>query len=208
MIAWIGAVTGMKRHFKVQDSFSQGFETSTGLAEGDALSCYGMLILDHIFHSWLRFECPQVRAYSFVDNWDLVTPDPNFAIQQFALVTQFASMVDLTVDKRKTYGWSTCPEVRGHFRSVGIPVKGSARDLGAHLAYNRQYTNSTVTERIDLLEDFWVALKRSSSPYKVKIQAVRTVAWPRGLHAVSGTPIGASVWGRLRSAVVQQCNPL
>lgn len=203
MIAWIGAVTGMKRHFKVQDSFSQGFETSTGLAEGDALSCYGMLILDHIFHSWLRFECPQVRAYSFVDNWDLVTPDPNFAIQQFALVTQFASMVDLTVDKRKTYGWSTCPEVRGHFRSVGIPVKGSARDLGAHLAYNRQYTNSTVTERIDLLEDFWVALRRSSSPYKVKIQAVRTVAWPRGLHAVSSTPIGASVWGRLRSAAVQ-----
>ena len=68
----------MKRHFKVQDSFSQGFDTSAGLAEGDALSCYGMLILDHLFHSWLRQKCPPVVAYSFVDNWDLVTPDPNY----------------------------------------------------------------------------------------------------------------------------------
>ena len=60
LTGWIGAITGMKRHFKVQDSFSEGFTTSTGLAEGCALSCYGMLLLDHLFHVWLRFECPTV----------------------------------------------------------------------------------------------------------------------------------------------------
>ena len=59
MTGWVGAVTSMKRHFKVQDSFSSGFDTSTGLAEGCALSCYGMLVLDHLFHVWLREQCPQ-----------------------------------------------------------------------------------------------------------------------------------------------------
>lgn len=138
-----------------------------------------------------------------MDNWDLVTSDPDSAIRQLDLVIQFATMVDLTVDRHKTYGWSTCSRIRGHFRSAGIPVKSSARDLGAHLAYTRQYTNSTVTERLDALEEFWTALKKSPSPYRTKIQALRTVAWPRGLHAVSSTPIGASVWGQLRSAAVQ-----
>ena len=203
MQAWVGAVTGMRRHFKVQDSFSQGFATSTGLAEGDALSCYGMLILDHLFHSWLRQECPPVIAYSFVDNWDLVTPDPNYAITQLQLVMDFASMVDLTVDKKKTYGWSTCPVIRKQFRDSAIPVKGAARDLGAHLAYNRQYTNSTVADRLKSLEEFWISLKKSPSTFKLKIQTLRTVAWPRGLHAVSSTPIGATVWNQLRSKAVQ-----
>lgn len=60
-----------------------------------------MLVLDHLFHGWLRFECPSVKAYSFVDNWDLVTPNPNDAIRQLDLVLSFARMVDLTIDKAK-----------------------------------------------------------------------------------------------------------
>ena len=203
LTGWIGAITGMKRHFKVQDSFSEGFTTSTGLAEGCALSCYGMLLLDHLFHVWLRFECPTVQSFSYVDNWDLVTHDPNSAVRQLQLVLDFASKVDLTIDKQKTYGWSTCATIRRQFRESHIPVKGAARDLGAHISYNKQYTNATVKNRLDSLDDFWISLKRSPSPYLVKIQAVRTVAWPRGLHAVSSTPIGATVWGQLRSVVTQ-----
>ena len=203
LTGWVGAVTNMRRHFKVQDSFSEGFDTSTGLAEGCALSCYGMLVLDHLFHTWLRFECPSVQAYSYVDNWDLVTHDPNYAVHQLQLVLDFAAKVDLTIDKGKTYGWSTCPNIRRQFRESQIPVKGAAKDLGAHISYNKQYTNSTVKDRLDSLDDFWNSLKRSPSPYRVKIQTVRTVAWPRGLHAVSSTPIGTTVWGQLRSAVVQ-----
>ena len=203
MQGWVGAVTCMKRHFKVQDSFSAGFDTSTGLAEGCALSCYGMLVLDHLFHSWIKVQSPSVQSFSYVDNWDLTTLCPDLAISQLQLVLDFASLVDLTIDRKKTYGWSTSSEVRGQFRRCGIPVRGAARDLGAHVAYDKKYTNSTVKERLDALEDFWVALKRSPAPYRLKLHAVRTVAWPRGLHAVSSTPIGQSVWGSLRSTTVQ-----
>ncbi len=145
----------------------------------------------------------KVRSFSYVDNWDLTTSHPDFAINQLQLVLDFADLVDLTIDRKKTYGWSTSPEIRGCFRRHDIPVKGAARDLGAHIAYNKQYTNSTVKDRLDSLEDFWTALRRSSAPYHVKLLAVRTVAWPRGLHAVSSTPIGATVWKQLRSTAVQ-----
>lgn len=50
--AWAGALSQMVRHFKVRDSYSSGFASSTGLAEGCGLSCFGMLVLDHLCHRW------------------------------------------------------------------------------------------------------------------------------------------------------------
>ena len=203
LTGWAGAVSSMKRHFKVRDSFSTGFETSTGLAEGCALSCYGMLLLDHLLHSWLSAQCPAVRCLSFVDNWDLLTWDPQWAIKQLDLVLQFADLLDLTVDRKKTCGWSTHAEVRAAMRGAGIVTKHAARDLGAHVAYSRQHTNAAVTDRIESLDSFWPLLRRSPSPYALKVRALRTVAWKRGLHAVSSAPIGQSRWTVLRSKAAQ-----
>ena len=56
--AWSGALASMCRHFKVRESFSSGFLTSTGLAEGCGLSVFGMLLVDHLFACWLRFQAP------------------------------------------------------------------------------------------------------------------------------------------------------
>ena len=205
LYGWGGAVTQMCRHFKVRDSYSEGFQTSTGLAEGCALSCYGMLLLDHCFHRWVTTQSspPVVQGFSYVDNWDLLTWDPDWAIRQLEIVLSFAKMTDLTVDRRKTYGWSTSASVRRAFREANIPVQHAARDLGAHISYTKQFSNSTVSSRLSALDDFWSALHRSPAPYAQKIQALRTVAWPRGLHAISSAPLGRSKWISVRSKAVQ-----
>ena len=144
MTAWTGALASMVRRFKVRDSFSKGFTTCTGLAEGCALSCYGMLLLDDVMHRYVHAQCPQIRVLSFVDNWDFLTWDPACATRQMDVLQAFASLTDLTVDRQKTFGWSTSSLVRGQFRSVGIPVKHHAKDLGAHVAFSRQRTNQTL----------------------------------------------------------------
>ena len=203
--AWAGAITQMCRHFKVRDSYSDGFQTSTGLAEGCALSCFGMLLLDHLFHHWVTAQAspPVVQGFSYVDNWDLMTWDPNWAVKQLDIVLSFAKVTDLTVDRRKTYGWSTDASVRQQFRQANISVQHAARDLGAHISYTRQFTNATVTARLTELDSFWTALRASPAPYAQKVRALRTVAWPRGLHAVSSAPIGRSKWNTIRSKAVQ-----
>ena len=132
---WAGAVNNMCRHFKVQDSYSLGFVTSTGLAEGCALSCYGMLLVDHLFHHWIHAQQPEVRALSYVDNWDVLTWNPTYAIKQLDYVLQFSALVDLTIDRDKTFGWSTHASVRKAFRDEGVKVLPAARDLGAHIAF-------------------------------------------------------------------------
>ena len=201
--AWSGALAGMERRFKIRDSFSGACTTSTGLAEGCALSCFGMLLMDDILHRFIHVMNPAIRVLSFVDNWDFLTFDVSSAVAQLDLLLQFASLTDLTVDKAKTFGWSTDAAVRGRFRQCGIPVKHCARDLGAHLAFSRQRTNKTVTARLDDLESLWTRLKASKASYQAKVRALRTVAWPRGLFGVSSAPVGRSVWLRHRRLATQ-----
>lgn len=201
--AWAGALAGMVRRFRVRDSYSSGFTTSTGLAEGCALSCYGMLLLDDVMHRYIHVQCPSVRVLSFVDNWDFLTWDPAAATRQYEVLLDFASLVDLTVDQKKTFGWSTCPTVRSTLRTTGIPVKHYAKDLGAHVAFSRQNTNKTVAQRLDSLETLWTQLKASRASYKGKLRAIRCVAWPRGLFGVASAQLGSSVWTKHRRWAVQ-----
>ena len=103
MTAWCGALSAMTRRFKVRDSFSGGFTTSTGLAEGCALSCYGMLLMDDLMHRFVAAQYPQLRVLSFVDNWDFLTWNAQAATQQLDALLEFAALADLTVDRQKTY---------------------------------------------------------------------------------------------------------
>ena len=201
--AWAGATAQMVRHFKIRDSYSPGFLTSTGLAEGDALSCYGMLLVDHLFHRWIAASAPSIQSLSYVDNWELVTSDPEAALQQLEVVMTFSRMLDLTVDRSKTFCWSTSPEIRGRFRSMGIPVRHSVKDLGAHLAFSRQRTNRTIADRVATLEPLWDSLRRNASPYHLKVLAIKSICWPRGLHAVSSTPLCDTMLSGLRSKACQ-----
>eukprot|EP00435_Cladocopium_sp_Y103_P070105 s132_g34.t1 len=200
-VAWAGALSQMIRHFKVRDSYSPGFPTSTGLAEGCGLSVYGMCLLDHLFHTWISCQTPAIRTLSFVDDWQLITSDMNWACRQLDLVLEFAEMLDLSVDRRKTVAWSTDAPTRSHLRATGIRVVHHARELGSHMAISRQFTNKTVKDRLADLELFWAKLRASRCGHATKVRALKTVAWPRGLHAVSAVPLGDSVWVALRRRV-------
>eukprot|EP00435_Cladocopium_sp_Y103_P058661 s1324_g20.t1 len=197
-LAWAGALSSMIRHFKVRDSYSCGFETSTGLAEGCGMSVFGMCLLDHLFHTWLQCQVPSIRSLSYVDDWQTLTRDPAWACRQLDLVMSFATMLDFTIDQRKTVAWATAPELRASLRAAGLQVVHHAKELGSHMAISRQYTNRTIQDRIAALEPFWEKLRISQCGHATKIRVLNTVAWPRGLHAVSAVPVGHSVWMALR----------
>jgi len=158
------------------------------------MSCFGMLLLDDVMHRFMAAQYPTLRVLSFVDNWDFMTWDPDAACKQLDALLAFTKLADLTVDRKKTFAWSTDPEVRRQLRSTGLPVLQHTKDLGAHIAFTRQRTNKSITGRLEDLTDFWDQLKRSRAGYKAKLRAVRTVAWPRGLFAVESAPVSRSTW--------------
>lgn len=203
MQAWAGALASMTRCFKVRDSYSPGFVTSTGLAEGCALSCFGMLMLDDLMHRFVAVQYPTLRVLSFVDNWDFLTWDPEAATSQLDALLAFTALADLTVDRQKTFAGSTDAEVRKRLRSQGLPVLQHTKDLGAHVAFSKQRTNKTVASKLEDLADLWQQIKRSRAPYTTKLRAIRTVAWPRGLFAVESAPVGAQIWLTQRRKATQ-----
>ena len=107
-------------------------------------------------------------------------------------------MLDLTVDRKKTFGWATTVPLRTALRERGIRVLHHARELGGHMGVSRQWTNRTLKQRIDGLEDFWHKLRACKASYRSRVAMLRAVAWPRGLHAVASAPIGDQVWLTLR----------
>ena len=63
--------------FMVQGSLSRPVASSCGFPEGCALSCAGMLIVDQVFHAWMRAGNLMLNPVSYVDNWELILTCPS-----------------------------------------------------------------------------------------------------------------------------------
>lgn len=203
LTAWSGALSGMARHFSIRGSLSEALFSDCGFPEGCGMSCVAMLAIDHLYHLWIQHSCSRTKALSFVDNWELVVADEALVLESFQRVLEFAELLDLTVNKSKTYAWSTSSSGRLALKRAGFVVKSDCRDLGAHLSYTRQIRNSTIKSKILDLSDFWDKLFQCGGSLRQKCRLVMTCAWPRALHAISGSFLGKKHWASLRTRVVQ-----
>ena len=200
---WAGALSTIRRHFAVRQSFSEGLDSSTGLPEGCGLSCLGMLILDELLHRWLTALSPEIAGLTFVDNWEVFVKQEQWLEPAYARLEQFVRMLDLQLDERKTYFWSTSGIVRSRLRQNGRNVRTGARDLGAHVVYTRQLANATLAQRIQELGSFWEKLRSASGGFLQKVRVVVTAAWPRALHASAAVVSGRRHMEALRSNFMQ-----
>ena len=70
LTAWAGALVLVGRRFQIGPNLTKPVFSSTGLPEGDGLSCLGMLIIDVLFHKWHVHFFPLCQPVSHVDDWD------------------------------------------------------------------------------------------------------------------------------------------
>lgn len=70
-----------------------------------------------------------------------------------------------------------------------------------------QYTKShgaiVIHDRIRDLKPMWQRLRMSLSPYFLKVRVLSRAAWPRGLHGVSATHVGPTVFRTLRAGAMR-----
>jgi len=201
--AWVAFVAGQTRRFKVRMSTGEPVHSNCGLPEGCALSVFGMVVIDWILDLWLQATQPGVGLHAFIDDWGVLFSSQ----EQFHGVWQsgldFTSALDLELDFRKTKVWSTEGVARRAYRAHAFQVTLAARNLGAHQNFSRHSWNATLRARLQGMPDVWTKLKASLSPYKVKLQAVRMLAWPRALHGISVVHLGATHFKQLRTGVVR-----
>ena len=200
---WHAAVAGVRRHFVVDGATGPPLSSTTGFPEGDPLSVVAMFLLNVAFHQYMDHSLDTVTTWSYVDNWetsgtfvDDVSSSPNQMIK-------FAEMLDLQLDVKKLFAWSTDATSRRLLRDNGLVVQHHARDLGGHMCYSKQNTCYTIKGRLASLTSFWLWVRRSMAPTYQKNKLLQAVAWPRCLHGIETIWIGEQHFVTLRASAMK-----
>ena len=200
---WSGALSLMSRRFQVNGSISPPAYSNCGLPEGCALSCLGMMVIDILFHEWMVHFFPLCQPMSYVDDWQVIVADPHSLPGVFHCLERFTEALDLLLDQRKTHVWSVSADGRSFLRTQGFGTVAFSKSLGAHVQYTRQHTNKCLMDRIHKAGPLWSKLRLSACPYRQKVRAIKSAAWPRCLHAVAATTVSTATYTSLRAGALK-----
>ena len=213
--AWAGALANIQRRFQIRDAMSPPHFSVTGCPEGCSMSCLGMLVIDILFHKWMSVQFPLEFPLSYVDDWQILTHQPDHISAILESLDNFTRSVDLQLDSKKTFAWCTCQTGRKFLRQQHISLQHQAKNLGVQMQFTRRPAAKVLTSRLNDLQSLWPRLRRSLSPYKVKVQAIVAAAWPRGLHGVSATSVSSAQLTTARAGAMKAlqangagCNPM
>ena len=201
--AWTRALTQMKRRFAIRGSVSPPHRSSTGCAEGCALSVVGMLAINILTDAWVHSKVPQAKLWSYVDNLEITANSVDTSVQALAQLETVLTALDLTIDQDKTFMWANKATDRKQLRVLNHQTKLWARDLGGHVQYGRQCTNSVITRRISAFKERWRDIARSHAPYHQKLTAIKMVAWPNAMHGVTSVHLSDEWYEELRTGAVR-----
>ena len=197
--AWGSSLCQLERRFVIRGGASSAQKSSTGFAEGCAMSVVAMLAANMLSVQWLRHHQCQATVFSYVDNIELISNSPDTIEHDFSSISAFFHALDLQLDPNKTYFWATAAAQRHALREDGHNVSFWARDLGAHIQYTKQATNSVITSKAEKFLPTWKDLARSYAPMRQKTHALRSVARPNILHGVSSVHLGSHHFDSLRT---------
>ena len=204
--AWSGAVSGCCRRFQIRGSVGPPLLSCTGFPEGCALSVVSMVLVDMAVHWHVTKVVPSASITTFVDDWKTKASSAEDAVRALRAAEQFAVMWDLTLDRSKSVAWATSSLARKVLRQQGLPVVLATRDLGGHVSFCKKKSNFTLADRTKKLDAIWPRLQASSSPYRYKVRALWSSAWPKALYGASVTLIGRNHMQVLRSGALRGLN--
>ena len=201
--AWVGAVTGITRHFFVRGEPGPGLKSSTGYPEGCPLSVAAMGICNLITHQFMSCRCPHTMMISYVDNIELLAGTPAHTIDAIHVLSGFTDFLGVPTDPKKTYSWSLDTQSRKELRDANQEVKRNHPDLGAHLQYSGQQTNGSVKKKCADLQAVWAKLAQSPAPLAHKMKVLTAVAWPRAFHSASTVHLAEPQIQELRAGAMK-----
>ena len=203
---WAGALSNIQRRFQIREATSPPLFSVTGCPEGCSMSCVGMLVLDILFHRWIAVQHPLEYPLSYVDDWQVLTYDPTKVCNLLASLESFTKLVDLQLDPKKTFAWSTCGASRKALKQQHVVIQNQAKSLGAQMQFTRRHAAQVLASRLAELQPLWPRLRRSLSPYPVKVRAIVAAAWPKGLHGVAASSVSTSQIQAARAGAMRALN--
>ena len=205
VVAWHHYIGQLERRFVIRGSTGPPVRSVTGYPEGCPLSVVAMAITNLLCHKWLELQKPTVSIMSYVDDWQALARTAALALEAYDEIHTFCKLLDIEVDGRKSFCWSTTTSGRQTLKPT-LEVKWHCRELGGHLNFTKCRTNYTVVERIQKVQPCWGRLARSSAPMAQKKQAVKQGIWPKALHGSAIVSLGKTHFDQLRTGMMRGLN--
>ena len=196
---WTSFLEHNVRTFCVRQQLGPLHHSTSGVPEGDSLSCVGMLMASWMLHAYMVHYSPRVHAMSFVDNVELIASGVADLCQGFAALTTWGDTLQLEFDPPKTHFWATQPAMRAQLKALGLRVTEAGSDLGAAMVYGGRLRNKAFTDRIKSVAPCFDRLRKLSASMWHKQLGLRVAIWPRALHHCSHLVFGMHWITKLRS---------
>ena len=161
MVPWKRFLADCKRAFRIRGCLSQSCSSVRGMPEGDALSVYAMVQLDHSWHLYMKQFCPTIQTFSFVDNLTLTAAHVFYLAQGLACLRSFFNLWGMRLDEGKSYSWSTDPQQRKLLGILGFQSVHRARELGGSCGAETGFSANCFLVWWPL-RDLWLLLWRGS----------------------------------------------
>ena len=200
---WSRYLDNFCRYFLVGKCVGPAILSSSGYPEGCPLSCVAMTALDLMWHAFQNRASPASIHLSFVDNLEIVSSSFASLDSSLQALSEFCRMLDLQLDLTSFYTWSSSSQGRTQLKQAGHRVSLGQRDLGGQVTYCQQLRNRVLQDRIASVIPYFVRLRSSRAPFRVKIANLVQVLWPRALHGCEAVQIGSQHLQKLRSGAMK-----
>eukprot|EP00438_Fugacium_kawagutii_P020099 Skav232651 [mRNA] locus=scaffold2334:181157:185911:+ [translate_table: standard] len=204
---WRSALRQLRRHFQINGNLSQGYDSSTGVPEGDCLSILAMLSLTYGWHQ-LTSEVDAVRL-SYADNMEWFTED--FAVNELMLeqTLRYLHHMRLTLAPRKSWCWATTEALQEQwgplwtlfFPRQPVQYRDAACDLGIDIAYNKKGRHVQQPQRFATALEKTVKLQTLPAHVDTKEGLIRRSVLPTALFGCETMYPSKSALDRLRTAL-------
>ena len=182
---WASFISQVQRRFVMGQAVSEAVGSCSGFIEGDPLSVTAMTVASVLYHRYLHHFEPRIQHASYVDNLMLTANSVYLAARGHVLMESFWHMLGLQLDHCKTYFWATLRHDRKFLTALGMQVVEHCRELGGFLNFGPRRRIGALMHRVELLQPFWVILRRCRAPARQKWAAITTKLWPIVFHGTA-----------------------
>ena len=188
---WKTFLHALERRFMVRNSCGPSLVSVTGYAEGCPMSCTAMCAMDVAWHHYQRKFSQLSRPLSYVDNFEILSHNAGATLHGLGILREWCSIVDMQLDEKQLFAWSTTSEGRALFRRSQLQVAYSGRDLGGQCNYGAKIHNSVLVNRLKALDDYFLVLRRSQKSAAQRKLCISGALFPRGLHGCEAVTMGS-----------------
>ena len=205
---WMLALGDMQRMVLVGGYVYGSSQSNSGIPEGDPLSVVGMFVFAYSFYKYLESRVPTAMVATYADNWEILADGPSVLKNALQETELFLDAFHLPVAVPKCWSWAirACDRKRQRAFQLyqeSLPVKLSARELGADISYC--FKLAAKVRNVRVKSGHLRLLKLAGLPVPIwrKTRLLLSSVFPHSLHAAETSWMPKSTLQRLRTKVTK-----